>query len=286
MMDGSGTTGDIMREVVQLRQRVSELETLAGELRAERDRTQRYLDVAGVMFVVIGADERVVLVNKKGCEVLGCEEQDVVGRNWFESFLPKRVREDTRRVFASLMAGDLEAAERHENPVVTRDGEERIIAWHNTVLTDQTGGIVGAIASGQDITERRQAGQALSESDARYRNLFQHSRDAICMTTRDGRFVEANQSFLDLFGCSKEGIMGLTMADLYAEPAEPRRFQEEIEQIQREQGRKVTMPHQFIKALAHLPECGGIALGMDRLVMLFCNTDSIDEVVPFTVDTA
>jgi len=230
MMDGSGTTGDIMREVLQLRQRVSELETLAGELRAERDRTQRYVDVAGVMFVVIGADERVVLVNEKGCEVLGCEEGAVVGRNWFESFLPKRVREDAREVFASLMAGDLEAAEPHENPVVTRDGEERIIAWHNTVLTDQTGGIVGAIASGEDITEPRQAEQALSESDTRYRNLFQHSSDAICMTTRDGRFVDANQSLLDLFGCSREAIMGLTMADLYADPLEPRRFQEEIEQ--------------------------------------------------------
>jgi len=230
MADWGGTTGDITREVLQLRQRVSELETLDGELRAERDRTQRYLDVAGVMFAVIGADERVVLINKKGCEVLGCEEQDVVGRNWFESFLPEGAREDTREVFASLMAGDLEAAERYENPIVTRDGEERVIAWHNTVLTDQTGGIVGAIASGQDITERRQAEQALLESETRYRNLFQHSRDAICMTTRDGRFVEANQSLLDLFGCSTEGIMGLTMADLYADPLEPRRFQEEIEQ--------------------------------------------------------
>ncbi|MGB9301009.1 MAG: PAS domain S-box protein, partial [Anaerolineae bacterium] len=215
---------------MQLRQRVSELEALKGELRAERDRTQKYLDVAGVMFVVIGADETVVLVNQKGCEVLGCEEGAVVGRNWFETFLPERVREDTRRVFASLMAGDLEAGGRHENPIVTGSGEERIIDWHNTVLTDQTGGIVGAIAAGQDITERRQAEQALSESETRYRNLFQHSRDAICMTTRDGRFVDVNQSLLDLFGCSREAIMGLTMADLYADPVEPRRFQEEIEQ--------------------------------------------------------
>ena len=111
MADGGATTTDTMREVLRLRERVSELEALEGELRAERDRTQKYLDVAGVMFVVIGADERVVLVNKKGCEVLSYEEQEVVGRNWFESFLPERAREDTRVVFASLMAGDLEAAE-------------------------------------------------------------------------------------------------------------------------------------------------------------------------------
>jgi PAS domain S-box-containing protein len=244
MMDGDGTTEDMVREVSQLRQRVSELEALGGELRAERDRTQRYLDVAGVMFVVIGADEKVLLVNQKGCEVLGCAEQEVVGRNWFETILPESVREQTREVFASLMAGHLEAAERHENPIVTGDGEERIVAWHNTVLTDRRGDIVGVIASGEDITERRKAEQALSESEKRYRNLFEHSRDAICMTTRDGRFVEVNQSLLDLFGISREAIMGLTMADLYAESAEPRRFQKEIEEKGSVINREVKMRRQ------------------------------------------
>jgi lysyl-tRNA synthetase class 2 len=46
------------------------------------------------------------------------------------------------------------------------------------------------------------------------------------------------------------------------------------------------MPQRFIKAIAHLPDCGGIALGVDRLVMLFCNAATIDEVSAFTVDTA
>ena len=46
------------------------------------------------------------------------------------------------------------------------------------------------------------------------------------------------------------------------------------------------MPQKFLKAVAHLPDCGGAALGMDRLVMLLCDVDSIDEVIAFTVDTA
>jgi PAS domain S-box-containing protein len=230
MMSGGATTEEFTREVLQLRRRVSELEALEGELRAERDRTQRYLDVAGVMFVVIGADETVLLVNQKGCELLGCAEQEVVGRNWFETFLPERVRTDTREVFAKLMAGELGVAEYNENPVLNKDGQERVIAWHNTVLADQTGDIIGVISSGEDITERRQAEHALVESKNRYHNLFQHSRDAICIATREGRFVDVNQSFLDLFGISRERIAALTMADLYAEPGEPRRFQQEIEQ--------------------------------------------------------
>jgi len=45
------------------------------------------------------------------------------------------------------------------------------------------------------------------------------------------------------------------------------------------------MPQKFLKALARLPECGGIALGMG-LVMLFFDAALIDEVMPFTVDRA
>jgi lysyl-tRNA synthetase class 2 len=85
-------------------------------------------------------------------------------------------------------------------------------------------------------------------------------------------------------------IGGLEIANAYSElrdwKEQERRFQKEIEQIQKEQGRKAIMPHRFLEALQHLPVCGGIALGMDRLVMLLCNADSIDDVLAFTVDTA
>jgi len=85
-------------------------------------------------------------------------------------------------------------------------------------------------------------------------------------------------------------IGGLELANAYSElrdaQEQERRFQTEIEQIEREQHHKIAMPWRFLQAVAHLPSCSGIALGMDRLVMLLCNADSIDEVVTFTMDTA
>ncbi len=85
-------------------------------------------------------------------------------------------------------------------------------------------------------------------------------------------------------------IGGLELTNAYSEltdvQEQKRRFHEEIERIQRERGQKMAMPSRFIEAVARLPVCGGIALGVDRLVMLFCNADSIDEVLAFTVDTA
>ena len=85
-------------------------------------------------------------------------------------------------------------------------------------------------------------------------------------------------------------IGGLELANAYSELIDQReqaiRFRKEIEQIKREQSRIAPMPEKFLRAVSNLPECAGIALGMDRLVMLFCNANSIDEVMPFTIDEA
>jgi lysyl-tRNA synthetase class 2 len=83
-------------------------------------------------------------------------------------------------------------------------------------------------------------------------------------------------------------IGGLELANAYSELVDAKeqasRFREAIEQIRRERGQTMPMPEKFLEAVAHLPECGGIALGIDRLVMLFCDAAAIDDVIPFTVD--
>jgi lysyl-tRNA synthetase class 2 len=85
-------------------------------------------------------------------------------------------------------------------------------------------------------------------------------------------------------------IGGLELANAYSELADAaeqeRRFREAIEQIRRERHQEMTVPRRFLDAVAHLPPCGGVALGIDRLVMLFCNAPSIDEVMAFNGDNA
>ncbi len=84
-------------------------------------------------------------------------------------------------------------------------------------------------------------------------------------------------------------IAGLELANAFSEltdaAEQKQRFAEEIERIHLERGRKIAMPTQFIDAMSRLSECGGIALGMDRLAMLLCDADSIDEVMAFTAGT-
>jgi PAS domain S-box-containing protein len=142
-----------------------------AQISRERDTAQRYLDLVNVMLVARDADGRVALINRRGCEVLGFPEEEIVGRSWFDRFLPEREREDTRTVFRQIMAGKTGLAELHENAVLTSSGAERVIAWHNRVLTDENGTVTGTLSSGEDVTERRQAEDALQRSYHELREL-------------------------------------------------------------------------------------------------------------------
>ncbi len=135
----------------------------AEELEKERNKAQLYLDMAGVIIVVIGADQRVSLINRKGAEILGFGEDEIIGTNWFDSYIPEGIRGNVKSVFQKLIRGEVEPVEYFENPVLSRSGEERMIAWHNTILRDGQGMITATLSSGEDITARKQAeGQAQS----------------------------------------------------------------------------------------------------------------------------
>ena len=82
----------------------------------------------------------------------------------------------------------------------------------------------------EEIIERKRAESALRESEERYRALFERSIDAIYVTTREGQFVDLNQSGLDLFGYTREELAELNTRQLFVDPAAPPRFQQEIEQ--------------------------------------------------------
>jgi PAS domain S-box-containing protein len=159
--DGKAVTdnsGNVVK-LVGVIQDVTEHKKAEEELRREHDQTQRYLHIAGVMLTALDADGHITLINKKGCEILGWDQDDLTGRNWFDVAIPPDRRDEVRSVFNKLLAGEIMPVEYYENPVVTRSGLQRILAFHNTEIKDPAGRITGIIFSGEDITERKQIEQ-------------------------------------------------------------------------------------------------------------------------------
>lgn len=180
-------------------------------LKEEKDKAQKYLDVAGVMFVLIDREGKVSLVNKKGCKILRYEESEIIGKNWFDTFLPERNVKKVKEVFDKLIAGEIKHGEYFENPVLTKDGEERLIAWHNTILRDNLGNITGTLSSGEDVTERLQAEATMKKSSI----IIDSTTDAVVTTDISGNITFWNKGAEIIYGYRKEEAIGKPISILY-----------------------------------------------------------------------
>jgi PAS domain S-box-containing protein len=183
-------------------------------LRIERDSAQQYLDIAGVIIVALNAEGEVTLINRKGCQVLEREETGILGRNWFDHFVPESIRTLVKMVFQKLMAGEIESVEYFENPVLTRRGQERTIAWYNTLLTDRAGNTVGTLSSGEDITERVRA----EEEIARLARFPRENPNPVLRVRKDGTILYGNQASAVLFTARGRQV-GQRLPDLWQREA-------------------------------------------------------------------
>ncbi|MDO8140321.1 MAG: PAS domain S-box protein, partial [Candidatus Brocadiales bacterium] len=132
---------------------ITERKRMEGLIQRERDNLQKYLDIAAVMFLVLDTDGKTTLINKKGCGILGCSEKEVIGRNWIDNFVPKRIRDEIKILFSKVIHGEIESSEYFESPILAKNGEERTIAWRSAFLKDEKNTTIGILSSGVDISD-------------------------------------------------------------------------------------------------------------------------------------
>ncbi len=128
------------------------------ELRQEKDKAQTYLDVAGVMIMAIDSNQKVTMLNRKCSEILGYEESEILGKNWFDHFkrgdsTDAKARFDA--IFKNAAAPWTEFPEQFEGEAPTKTGKTRLISWHSSILQDAKGAPTGLLLSGEDITDKK-----------------------------------------------------------------------------------------------------------------------------------
>ncbi len=185
-------------------------------IRQERDLKQYYLDTAQSIMVSLDQTGRITMVNRKGCELLGREESELFGRNWFECALPQPLGMETLlpRFLAVMSGAESTANTKLEYPMACRDGAERLIAWENACICDSQNRLIGMLSSGIDITEREQGEIALRESEDKFRLAFNNANTGMCLVDMHGKLMQVNDKMSAIFGYSKHELEGMTVNDL------------------------------------------------------------------------
>jgi PAS domain S-box-containing protein len=216
-----------------------------AEVRQERKHTEEALkdsekrfremfDDAPVGYHELDAQGRFTRINKTELEMLGYTAEEMIGQEAWKFADDEEITK--QRIFAKLTGAmpPSQGAERLYN----RKGQKPIpVLIEDRLLRDTRGKIIGIRTIVQDITARKQAEEALRESEDRYRKLFEDSKDAIYMSTVEGKFLDINQAGVELFGYgSKEELLKANIEhDIY------------FDQVKRNHTKEIIRTEGFIK---------------------------------------
>lgn len=212
---GGCCTGDQLYVVIA--EDITDRLSAKKALEVEHQRTNHYLDIAGVIMVTLDLDGKITLLNRFACQLLGVEQQEALGLNWFDHFLPKPGSQIARKAYSRLMASTSEPNQKVEKPIITRLGQTRLILWYNRVLEDADGKRIGILSSGTDITELRHAEHVLQSEKNRLKTLIDAMPDLVFFKDRSSTFLGGNKAFVEFCGLPEEGFIGKTDAQLFAE---------------------------------------------------------------------
>jgi PAS domain S-box-containing protein len=154
-------------------------------------------------------------INQNYCDFLGYTREEMLHLTFHDITYPDDVRENIENN-ALLLAGKIREFSL-EKRYIRKDGS---VVWGE--LTASPLWAPGEkpaeylhIAVVQDITERKQADDALRESETRFRTLFEHATMGVALLeTKTGHFIDINQSYCDFLGYTREEMLHLTFKDI------------------------------------------------------------------------
>ncbi|MEO6094524.1 MAG: PAS domain S-box protein [Fibrobacteria bacterium] len=182
-------------------------------LRESEAKFRSVLESMNLIAVILDEKGRVGLCSDFLLELTGWPRSEVIGRDWFERFLPQETRRETLEVFARFFAGN--PPKRYENEIVTRQGRRRLIGWSSSTLNDKDGKPIGVVAFGEDITERKQSEDRIRQSEQRLQLLVEHCPGAIAMFDTEMRYLVASPRWLEDYHLGNRKIIGKSHYEVF-----------------------------------------------------------------------
>lgn len=180
---------------------------------------------------VIDRKKEVIAWNHAIEEMTGTKQEDILGKGNYEYAIP--FYGERRPIIIDLVMngeneieGTYDFVERKDETIFGEayvpklyKGRGAYLWGTSSPLFDQDGSVIGAIQSIRDVSDRKQAQEALRQSEEKYRQLFETVPDATLLFDADtNAFTDVNESANRLYGYTREEFLELTLADITAPP--------------------------------------------------------------------
>jgi PAS domain S-box-containing protein len=222
------TKDQLLKELNALRRRVAELEGLKTEhkrvgdaLRESEEMYKTLVQTSPDAVTVTDLKGKITEVSQRTVELHGFRSvEELKGKSAFELIAP----EDHKRARANLRKTLKEGLVRNvEYVMLKKDGTCFVGEMSASLVKDVRGKPKAFVGIARDITERKQADEALRESEAKYRELFATESDGIMiLDVGSNQFTDVNNAALRLYGYTRDEFSKIKPTDLSAEPEKSR----------------------------------------------------------------
>ena len=194
---------------------------------------QRYRNVyntAPLAFVLWDRETRITDWNNRAEQMFGWTSEEIVGQNFFDYIIPESARIHVEEIVKLLLEGRLPSYSINEN--VTKSGQIIVCEWNNSITRDSDGNVVGVISLGLDITERKQAEEALQKSEEKYHTVADFTYDWEDWLDPSGKYIYVSPSFERITGYRRDELLNMDMVLKITHPddreAVKKHFHEEL----------------------------------------------------------
>ncbi len=142
----------------------------------------------------------------------------------FEAFLARVAPDDRAKQDDIVLAATIDVPASANHDLTLPDGSERVIHDEARVVRDAAGTPTHVVGFVQDVTEEHLAARGLRDSEERYRVLVDRSQNGLLLADEDGMITLGNDATCDMFGYTREQLVGQPMSILY--PPEQRELRE------------------------------------------------------------
>ena len=177
---------------------------------AESERKfRRVLESIKLIGLMLDTEANISFCNDYLCTLSGWTKEEILGKNWFDYFIPQNLEVEIEEIFKkTIAAGQMPVY--HENEILLKDGSTKLISWNNILSQNDDGEIIGVTSIGEDITERRRNEIELIKSEEKFQKIFYNSPNImLLMDFKSMTILDANETFLKKMGYKKEEVVNI-----------------------------------------------------------------------------
>ena len=194
---------------IKMNEMIFTIKDLQKQIIKEKDFISNIIDNSNVIIAVIDSNGNMFKINKFAQEFIGYKQEDISNKPFFWlNFLHKDAKETVGNIIEKAKNGNIKKY--YKATCISKNQEERVFEWSNTVISKDDGSMDYLVLIGIDVTQKELIQKEILQQKEELELIFNYSKDGIAILDLNTRFLNFNNSFIEMTGYTKDELLEKT----------------------------------------------------------------------------